>query len=663
MTIHSLLAELNESQRLAAMGEAQHALVLAGAGSGKTKTIVARAAFLISQGVPAQRIQILTFTRRSAFEIVERVRMHLNEGHSASALRASTFHTWCISLIRRAPAVFGCKGYSIIDRDDQMLLFKVLRGKNNTSVLPTNKVLCDLYSYARNTGQSLDATLQENSPELYDKKDPIAQIMLGYEARKKERHYLDYDDILEVVAQSIATSEQTCGWVANHYDHLLVDEMQDTNPLQWKLIEPLKKQVNLFCVGDDAQSIYGFRGADFQNIHHFSTRIPGAVVFKLEQNYRSTQEILDPSNWLLAESKLNYNKHLVSMRGSGKHPQLHTFSNEWAEARWIVEDLQKRYRDGAPWKHHMILVRSAFSARRLEEALLSHEIPYQFIGGTKLLESAHVRDVLAVLRVVANPQDEIGWMRFLTLWKGIGETTAQRVMERICAESTIEGCLLALRKESKVPQIAVTVIEMVKNQQHLVAKAITQALNSMTEVLAEKYHLEWERRRGDFRLVEKLAEKHTSILEFIEEYLLDPVHGSQIESTESKDKITLITIHSAKGTECDVCYVINVSPGAYPSPYAMKDPAKIEEERRVLYVALTRAKNELIVTRQSYQSWGSSFGSAKDSHGNGGAESYFFNDLLEGLFDESLHQEGNWNSSRNSSSLQRSISYGIQIND
>ena len=292
MTINSLLSELNEHQRIAATMQRQHALVLAGAGCGKTKTIVARAAFLISAGTPSHRIQILTFTRRAASEIVERVRMHL--GDTAEGLRASTFHTWCISLIRRASSAFGCKDYSVIDRDDQLQLFKVLRGRKSSSQLLTAKQLCDLYSFARNTGRTLAATLLKNAPDSYEKKDQIANVMLAYEARKRDRRYLDYDDILDVVAQQMSSSPDTRSWVASQYDHMLVDEMQDTNPLQWKLIDPLRGQVTLFCVGDDAQSIYGFRGADFRNVHSFSERVEDSVTLKLEQNYRSTQEILTP---------------------------------------------------------------------------------------------------------------------------------------------------------------------------------------------------------------------------------------------------------------------------------------------------------------------------------------------------------------------------------
>lgn len=661
MTIDLLLSELNEHQRLAATIQPQHALVLAGAGCGKTKTIIARAAFLISSGTPSHRIKILTFTRRAASEIVERVGMHL--GDRAKELNASTFHTWCISLIRRAPSAFGYKDYSVIDRDDQMQLFKVLRGKKSSPPLPSAKQLCDLYSFARNTRQTLYATILKDLPDSYGQKEKIAQVMLAYETRKKDRRYLDYDDILDVVAQRLTNSPETCSWIANQYDHILVDEMQDTNPLQWKLINPLRNQVTLFCVGDDAQSIYGFRGADFRNVHSFSERVADSVTLKLEKNYRSTQEILDASNWLLSESPLNYEKDLVAARGSGMHSQLHTFANEWEEGRWIADDLIERRSTGANWQEHMVLVRSSFAGRIVESSFLAKEIPYRFIGGTKLLESAHVRDVLAVLRLVANPQDEIGWMRFLTLWNGVGEVTANRVIEQILTEQTLDGCIQAMKDEPKIPVVALTVVKIVKELQTEVSKAVVSAVSAMEEMLSAKYQKQgWDKRRKDFRLVEKLAEKHTSILAFIEEYLLDPVHGTQVDRLETEDIVTIITIHSAKGTESEVCYVVNVSPGAYPSQYAIGNNDEVEEERRVLYVALTRAKDELIVTRKGYRLWAEDLSSQK-SHDGADPAAYFFDTLPDGIFDEHIHQKEGWQATSNAPQIKQSNTVGITIEE
>lgn len=633
MTVEKLLSELNTAQRAAATMPLEHAMIIAGAGCGKTKTIIARAAYLISNHVSPQRVQILTFTRRSASEIVHRVRSHL--GDAANGLQASTFHSWCMNLIRMAPSTFGCKSHTVIDREDQLQIFKLARGKAKESTLPRAAELCDIYSYARNTKQSLSATIAKLNPELEKNKAHIAEAMKAYETKKRERRYLDYDDILDVVAQSMQNSAEIRDWVGGHFEHILVDEMQDTNPLQWELLSPLKEKSILFCVGDDAQSIYGFRGADFKNVHSFKERVPNAKILKLEQNYRSKQEILDVSNWLIANSPLEYDKKLVAVRGKGNKPVLANFSNEYDEATWISEDLMSRHDNGADWKDHMILVRSGFSGRTIEESLLRQNIPYTFIGGQKLLESAHVRDVMSLLRLVANPSDELAWIRFLMLWPGIGERTATNLVHKMAGAVEMETCLNLLQSETKLSNTTRELVKIVHEYQNDVERAFQKAIKGLTPLLEEKFKTqEWDKRKRDFVLVERLASTHTTILGFIEEYMLDPVYVSELEESESNDRVTIITVHSAKGTEAPVCYVVDVSPGAYPSTRSLGSTDEIEEERRVLYVALTRAKDEMIITRRNDSSWGRrSFGS-RDS-----TECYFFNKLPAKLVEESFRRK------------------------
>jgi DNA helicase-2/ATP-dependent DNA helicase PcrA len=400
--------------------------------------------------------------------------------------------------------------------------------------------------------------------------------------------------------------------------------------------------VTFYCVGDDAQSIYGFRGADFRNVHSFSSRVEGSVCLKLEDNYRSTQEILDVSNWLLARSPLGYDKKLRAVRGNGKQPHLHTFSNEFEEANWIADDLLKRREEGAEWRNHIILVRSAYAACALQASLLAKNIPYSFIGGVKLLESAHVRDLLSVLRLVANPRDEIGWMRFLTLWNGVGDVTASRLIDRVMLAEDVDQCVELIAAEPKLPKTAPSTVAIVRDFQNDVAKALSRAYSAMGEILAAKYkNQEWDKRRNDFSVVEKLAEKHSSILEFIEAYVLDPLYVTARKvAQDDNDVVTVITIHSAKGMEREVCYVLNVSPQAYPLSYVVGNPDKVEEERRVLYVALTRAKDELIVTRHCSSSNGgyTSWAYADRSLEEGKPETYFLNSLPENLFVENVHR-------------------------
>lgn len=634
MTLAKLIDELNPQQKQAATTTAQNCLVLAGAGCGKTKTIVARSAYLIDQGLPAQQIQILTFTRRAASEIVTRVEQHM--GAQAKGLRASTFHTFCMYLLRRNPRAFGLTQFSIIDRDDQLLMFRLLRGKDKGNVLPKATELCDLYSYARNTKTKLSDALLEQLPQAVEYKAQIAELMQAYEQRKQERNFLDYDDILSIVAVHLQNSAELVQWVTGFCSALLVDEMQDTNPLQWALLQPLVGKVKLFCVGDDAQSIYGFRGADFENIHHFKERVPDAQVLTLEMNYRSTQGILDLSNWLLAQSPIEYGKHLQAYRGKGLKPQLHILSNEFEEANWIIQDLNRRHMQGAAWAEHMVLLRSGFSGRYLEGALIAANIPYRFIGGVKLLESAHVKDVLSLLRVSVNPQDDLAWMRFLTLWDGVGDVGASKLAQELIQLPDVEARCQRLERHGKVPQQAILILMQLDVLQQHVEACIGLALDALNEQLENNYKTkDWTRRVKDFDLVKQLARKHSSLGEFLEEYVLDPISVSEIDKTPDQDLVTLITIHSAKGAEQKVCYVPHVSPTQYPHARAQGDFDDVEEERRVLYVALTRAENELILTKQNLNLW------AHDQYDELGRkiESYFLNDLPQHLVDTQIHRD------------------------
>ncbi|MFW1858509.1 ATP-dependent helicase [Acinetobacter defluvii] len=636
MSLANLINELNPQQKQAATTEKKHSLVLAGAGCGKTKTIVARAAYLIDQGVPANQIQILTFTRRSASEIVARVELAL--GDQAKGLRASTFHTFCMYLLRRVPKAFGLEQFSIIDRDDQLMLFRLIRGKDdkkNPNALPKPQQLCDLYSFARNTRQKLSLALEKQLPEFLEYKDQIVEIMKEYETRKRARHFLDYDDILAVVASGLAQSEGLVDYVAGLCQHMLVDEMQDTNPLQWAILEPLKDKTSLFCVGDDAQSIYGFRGADFENIHHFKDRVPDAEIFKLEKNYRSTQEILDLSNWLLDQSEIHYDKKLEAYRGDGIKPKMHVFPNEFDEAKWIAIDIKERHLlEAAAWNEHMVLVRSAFAARHIEAAFIQANVPYRFIGGMKLLETAHVKDLLSLLRVIANPMDDIAWMRFLTLWNGVGDIGASKLAQQLLLEPDLEKLFDKLEKFGRIPDNTLLIMKQMSVLKTEVEACVKLGVEAILNQLEENYaKKDWHKRVGDFDLVKQLASKHSQLSEFLEEYVLDPVSISEIERQSQDDVVTLITIHSAKGTEQKVCYVANVSAGQYPHARAQGDFDEVEEERRVLYVALTRAQNELILTKQNLSFWAHT---QTDEKGRK-VESYFLNDLTRNLCSTETH--------------------------
>lgn len=480
-----VLLGLNSSQYSAVTSNNQHVLVLAGAGTGKTKTIISRSVYLIKKNVSPKKIQILTFTKRAAQEIKSRIREEA--GLDSVNVNASTFHSWCVYLLRRSPLIFNNDKYTIIDRDDQLYLFKLARGKRKRFEAPFAAVLCNIYSLCRNKDKFLSEVLLNVAPEFKNCQKEIENIFIAYENIKEKRSYIDYDDIIHHVANQMSTSLEFRSWVSSRVEHLLIDEMQDTNPLQWRLIEPLLSSTNIFCVGDDAQSIYGFRGADFKNIHLFSNKVKGARVYKLTENYRSTQEILNISNCLLSQSKLNYDKKLLAKRTGGELPILVSFNNRVEEAEWVAGDIVKNHNLGTSYNSQMILVRSSMNARLVEASLLTHNIPYRFIGGSKLLESAHIKDVLAPIKISINPSDELSWTRFLSIWQGIGEVTASHLVNEILIASDINQILDILNSHDKVPKEAIDIYKNIASYKGDAGILILNVLSSLEKQLKLNY--------------------------------------------------------------------------------------------------------------------------------------------------------------------------------
>ncbi|MEM0926138.1 MAG: ATP-dependent helicase, partial [Planctomycetota bacterium] len=518
--------ELNEQQRAAAEFDGNDVLVLAGAGTGKTSTIIARVAHLVRTGADPKRILLLTFTRRAAREMTHRLRQQI--GESSKRIAAGTFHHFCLQYLRRWPKLFDCEAMTVIDRDDQLQLMKLARaacfGEKGLFVKPAE--LTNYYSYARNTNQSIAAYLKEFTDLGEDETKRIEAVLKEYTKRKRECRYFDYDDILHLVARALHANRTLREKLRNQFDHLLVDEMQDTNPLQWLILEGMRDPAKLFCVGDDAQSIYAFRGADFENVHDFPNRVSGASVLKLEENFRSTQEILDLSNWLLDQSPLRYDKHLRAKRGPGEMPVMLEFDSQFEEADWIADDLIHRHQSGDAYRDHMILTRTAWSARTTEAALIERDIPYRFIGGTQLLQSAHVKDLLSLVRIVDNPFDQLAWMRYLTLWKGVGEKTAESTIRELLRRGQVSWALEVLeRRFASKPRVAEAVRDC-----HAVAPkprdVISSAIDKLTPTLEPKYD-DWDRREKDLKLLLRLAEKHHSVTEFLETYTLDPITESE----------------------------------------------------------------------------------------------------------------------------------------
>jgi len=651
---------LNLEQERAVKFDGKHALVLAGAGTGKTRTIIGRASYLIESGVLPSKIQILTFTKKAANEIVERVKSQLPES-TALSLKGSTFHSWCNQLIMRYPNLFGAVAYTVIDPDDQLAIMKMVCGDMQTEFSKLRikpQKLIDLYSFARNTTSNLSDTIRkmlfkgradnETDYEISVQRPIIAAILKAYQQKKGVNKYLDYDDLLLAVSTQLKNNSEARELLAADLEHLLVDEMQDTNPLQWQLLEPFTEICHLYCVGDDAQSIYAFRGADFRNVHTFEERVPNSKVLYLNQNYRSTQQILDLSNWLLEKSPIAYNKKLQSSITDGELPIVLNVSDQWQEASWIADEILRDFReDDKLFGDHLVLSRSQYYTKTLQAMFVRKKIPYTTYGGRKFLEAAHIKDVVSVLRILNNPYDEIAWIRFLTFWEGIGAVRASRVLGKIIASENIEtlGPILGNALPGSDGEKLGAFLKDLESSKGNVGKLVSKAFEFMELGLAFKYRKDWqEKRKGDFQVLKILAKSYGTLGEFIGEGLLDNsvnmnqahvLSGSELNPAEQKDHVIISTIHSAKGLEADTCFVMNVSPKVFPSSYSLDDKDAIEEDRRLLYVALTRAKNRLILTRNSSSIHANTkgddiFGDAKELP----TDSYFLSDLPEELVEQ-----------------------------
>ena len=607
---------LNKQQLAAATYNGKHLLVLAGAGTGKTRTIIARALHLISTGVQPSRIKILSFTKKSAQEIANRIKIEGAKMPEAKQVSGSTFHSWCMDLITRYGSAFGLEGYSCIDEEDRTSAIDIVIGNlYNKKKIQVGKEqikgsqLSDIYSYAVNTRQNLSTAIKMKlypmqEGELVDInvrriKELIEPVIRGYIEYKRSRRYIDYDDMLMAVATILKQNVELKTFVSSLYDHILIDEMQDTNPLQWLLLESFMENCHLFCVGDDAQSIYAFRGADFKSIHSFIDRVPNSDVYKLEENYRSTQEILDLSNWLLDESPLNYDKHLFAHRGKGQKPVMQFVNNDWEEAEFITDNVLSNVADGLPYKSHMVLSRTILGTRKVEAACMSKKIPYVIYGGTTLLRTRHVRDVISALRIVANFRDELAWVRYLKLWQGVGDVMASSLIEKMFAYTTLQECIEVVKSSGIKDDTSYKLLEELIPFDHSPEEAISVAVKRFDNTLSRLYKSEqwsWEDRKKDFDALKLVARQSDNISSFITEYILDPVAelSKVIAAEDDNDKVVISTIHSAKGLEADICYVVSVMPGMFPSQKAASED-DIEEERRCLYVALTRAKDKLFL--------------------------------------------------------------------
>jgi DNA helicase-2/ATP-dependent DNA helicase PcrA len=597
---------LNSQQKAAAQycGSAQSLLITAGAGCGKTRTLIARASYLIRSGVNASRILMMTFTNRAAREMKSRLKSEV--GPVSNKVQAGTFHAFCLKIMRRIPKSFGIQGLNIIDVDDQNALMSLVRSrvlgkkeKRLKKLVSKAAELISYFSYCRNTCQDPAKYLRRHTDIDESYISLYCDMFAEYQKIKRERGYLDFDDLLEIFGNILEQKTKLRKDLARLFDECLVDEMQDTNPLQFKILQQFSKEgVRLFSVGDPAQSIYRFRGAKFEHVYLFGEFFPNSEKLMLSKNYRSYQEILDLSNWLLSRSPLDYKNRLVAHRGNaGRIPELIDFDSRFKEASWIADTIMVRYESDIRFQDMMVLVRTVFDAKPIEAEFIQRQIPYVFIGGTSLMKSAHVRDVLALLRVVRNSDDDLAWMRYLQLWPRIGLKTAEKIVSSIVA-SKVKNALEVLVQQVGPGHPAAIGYKSLIDSLSIPLKAVKSAIQTLSPILESRYD-RWQLRQKDLELLATVAERYKTLVEFIDAFTLEPMTNTELDRLDAEDVVTLITVHSAKGTEAPICFVAGAKPGTYPHVRSFGEIESEEEERRILYVAMTRAKNELFITRST----------------------------------------------------------------
>src|SRR5512137_904482 len=618
-------ARLNAAQREAAtFGEprpgrgvrAAPLLVIAGAGTGKTSTLAHRVAHLLLAGVPPERMLLLTFTRRAALEMTRRAQGVIAQALAAQAGAASrrvpaslrlpwsgTFHSVGNRLIREyAPRLGLDPGFSVLDRGDAADLMDVVRHRlgfsQTTKRFPRKDTCLGIYSHRVNTQRPLRHTLETVYPWCLDWEEQLAKLCRAYVEAKLEQQVLDYDDLLlywELMMRDAALAAD----IGSRFDHVLVDEYQDTNALQSGILLRLKPGgAGVTVVGDDAQAIYSFRGATVDNILEFPERYsPPAHVVVLEENYRSTQPVLDAANAVIADGARQYRKFLRSTRGGGPRPRYVTVQDDQAQAGYVVERVLECRERGIDLRRQAVLFRNADHSDVLELELMRRNVPYVKYGGLKFLEAAHVKDLLAVLRWADNPRNRIAAFRVLQLLPGMGPANSARACEAFEAAGFRWHALSA----HAVPAAA---------REHWAALAgLMESLRGnapwegqVTRVRAwyepqlERLYEAAQVRRGDLEQLERLAVQYATRESFVTELTLDPPQASGDLAGApllDEDYLVLSTVHSAKGQEWEAVHVLNVTDGSFPSEFSAGRPELLEEERRLLYVAMTRAKQEL----------------------------------------------------------------------
>lgn len=606
--------ELNAEQLAVVQGGDGPCLVLAGAGSGKTRTIIYRVAYLIEQGMSPGNILLLTFTNKAAGEMRKRLAELLGESR-ANGMWSGTFHSVANRLLRlHAPLVGFTSSFTILDTDDSKSLIKAcikecgLDNKTGGKRFPSPAVVREVVSYAQNAGIALLDAVSVKYPNYLPLADDFSQVADRYRSKKIEANAMDFDDLLANLLELLDKDEHVRAKLQDRFKHILVDEYQDTNFIQSAIVSRLAghEQANVLAVGDDAQSIYSFRAADIRNILDFPQHFPGTRIFKLTTNYRSTPQILGLANEVIAYNKEQFHKELSAIKPDATKPRVKPMPSASREAMYLADRLEQALADGVPASEVAVLFRATFHSQQLEFELMRRGVEYEYRGGLKFFERAHVKDVLAFLRVRLNPRDEASWRRLLLMQPGIGEVSAGKICQAIHEAGDLVAVLaldvLALfgNKVGTGWRPLKQTLDALKGADGKPAEQIRAILKSPYLDYLEAEYPNFRERTEDLEQLATFAEKYESCGDFLAEVSLDDsAYGRNANPTDEpyrRPKLVLSTVHQSKGLEWDTVFVMHLTATSFPNKNALMEDGGLEEERRLFYVAVTRAKRQLMLT-------------------------------------------------------------------
>lgn len=594
--------ELNPAQLSAVTSKEGPILVIAGAGSGKTKTLTYRVARLIEDGTNPANILLLTFTKKAAAEMLSRATLVLDQ--RCEKVAGGTFHSFANIILRKYAKLLGLKNnFTILDRADCEDIVNHIVGQmfpKKEKRFPKKGTILEIYSKSVNKEIQTRKIIQEEFPQFEHCEDKIIEVHKAYVTYKRENSVLDYDDLLLYLKLLLENNDEVRKTLSNTYKYIMVDEYQDTNTLQADVIRLLASEHNnIMAVGDDAQSIYAFRGANYRNILDFPKMFPDTKIIKLEQNYRSTQNILKLTNKIISGAKESYSKTLFSDINSPVMPALICAKNTQMEADFICQRVLELLDEDVNLSDICVLARNSRMSYALEIELSKRAIPYQKFGGPKFMETAHVKDIVAHLRVIINPDDVISLNRILLLLKGVGSSTVNSVIPIIKGQLNPDIKLLPAKK-------ADSIMPMLRTLDRLHSKIATKTPAELTEeiinyyrpILKDKYD-DFSKREKDLEHLQYLATQYSNLEDFISDLALEPPEQSvegMYKRNSDDEALTISTIHSAKGLEWDSVFIIGAVDGRFPSAYSFNSEEEMDEELRLMYVATTRAKNNLYIT-------------------------------------------------------------------